>query len=429
MTEDHQDQNIRTEYSETNKTTKKGVRCGVTSERQEVLKKKTPEKKRYLEEILISDQQEETLTKDTNVHRVVTRKTKGVRCGGTSERQGLLTQQKTNKWKKTKRKNEKKKKTDIGFRELEEDPNESTLEAQLRKPEQLTTSTENIVENTIKQSDSVVKRSEINTGTVNGGDDNDSSTTTSSKADSSCNDTNSDNDYDSETSDNSTMGYYKVQKLSNVDEVDFEGCYRQFLPHASRNKYEEMVSNKPHLDLPPEEELTSQSDTSKAQKKALKKHSSKALNNLLYTAFYNNNARNSIIEKSKVEREGSEEKNAKLILQWPRGQVNRIFEELIKLYQRTDTGDKIQLNKDLKNIKLVSALAHTKELFEQIFGVIQKCHYKTICPTPDNLYAALQEALPAYLLIPITTTLNELHEKNAPQYVIWEKLEQMLISF
>eukprot|EP00536_Pseudo-nitzschia_multiseries_P006970 jgi/Psemu1/16554/gm1.16554_g len=207
------------------------------------------------------------------------------------------------------------------------------------------------------------------------------------------------------------MGYYyKVQKLSNVDEVDFEGCYRQFLPHASRNKYEEMVSNKPHLDLPPEEELTSQSDTSKAQKKALKKHSSKALNNL-YT-------------KSKVEREGSEEKNAKLILQWPRGQVKRIFEELIKLYQRTDTGDKIQLNKDLKNIKLVSALAHTKELFEQIFGVIQKCHYKTICPTPDNLYAALQEALPAYLLIPITTTLNELHEKNAPQYVIWEKLEQ-----
>eukprot|EP00536_Pseudo-nitzschia_multiseries_P006971 jgi/Psemu1/16555/gm1.16555_g len=43
-----------------------GVRCGVTSERQEVLKKKTPEKKRYLEEILLLDQQEETLTKDTN---------------------------------------------------------------------------------------------------------------------------------------------------------------------------------------------------------------------------------------------------------------------------------------------------------------------------------------------------------------------------
>eukprot|EP00536_Pseudo-nitzschia_multiseries_P019245 jgi/Psemu1/316809/fgenesh1_kg.4203_\ len=48
------------------------------------------------------------------------------------------------------------------------------------------------------------------------------------------------------------MGYYKVPKLSSVGEVDFEGWYRQFLAHASRNKYDERVSEKPHPDLPPE---------------------------------------------------------------------------------------------------------------------------------------------------------------------------------
>eukprot|EP00536_Pseudo-nitzschia_multiseries_P005184 jgi/Psemu1/303157/fgenesh1_kg.94_\ len=146
---------------------------------------------------------------------------------------------------------------------------------------------------------------------------------------------------DSDTSEDSTMGYYKVPELSSAGEVNFEWWYMQFLAHASTNKYEEMVSDKPHPDLPPEGELTQRSDMSKAQKKALRKHYI-ALNDL-YIALYNNNARNRIIEKSKLDRDGSDDHNAKLILQWPRGQVHRIVEELIKKYRRTNTGDKIQL--------------------------------------------------------------------------------------
>eukprot|EP00536_Pseudo-nitzschia_multiseries_P016306 jgi/Psemu1/45729/gm1.45729_g len=118
--------------------------------------------------------------------------------------------------------------------------------------------------------------------------------------------------------------------------LDFEGWYSQeFLAHASRNKYDEMVSDKLHPDLPAKEALN-----------GTQWHS------MAYSAFHNNNAGNSIIEKSKIDREGSEDDNTKLILQWPRGRVHQIFGELIKLYQRTDTVDKIQLNMDLKNIKI-----------------------------------------------------------------------------
>lgn len=87
-----------------------------------------------------------------------------------------------------------------------------------------------------------------------------------------------------------------MPKLSSVGEVDFEGWYRQFLAHASRNKYDERVSEKPHPDLPPEGERTSRSEMSMAQKKALKKHT-KILNDL-YSAFHNNNTIRRWIDQS-----------------------------------------------------------------------------------------------------------------------------------
>eukprot|EP00536_Pseudo-nitzschia_multiseries_P013750 jgi/Psemu1/36246/gm1.36246_g len=138
---------------------------------------------------------------------------------------------------------------------------------------------------------------------------------------------------DDASSNNSKMNYSKVPKLPCNDEVDFEGWYRKFLTHASSRKYLTMVSAKAHTDLPPEGELTEYSDMNKAQKKAIKAHS-KALNDL-HIAFEDNPAGEAIIEKSKIDREGSWEDNAKITLHWPRGRVHRIFEELFKFSKRT----------------------------------------------------------------------------------------------
>eukprot|EP00536_Pseudo-nitzschia_multiseries_P016573 jgi/Psemu1/46701/gm1.46701_g len=182
-------------------------------------------------------------------------------------------------------------------------------------------------------------------------DDDTSSEDTNSDNDTSSEDTNSeatkdadDSDEDSSSSSSSSessswsdnagsnnlkMGYSKVPKLPCDGEVNFEGWYRKFLTHASSRKYLIMVSAKAHTDLPPKGELTEYSDINKAQKKALKAHS-KALNNL-HIASEDNPACEAIIEKSKIDRDGSMEHNAKITLQWPRGQVHRIFEELFKL--------------------------------------------------------------------------------------------------
>eukprot|EP00536_Pseudo-nitzschia_multiseries_P019050 jgi/Psemu1/58676/gm1.58676_g len=168
--------------------------------------------------------------------------------------------------------------------------------------------------------------------------------------------------------DNSKMSYLKVPKLPCDGEVNFEGWYRMFLTHASSRKNLTMVSAKVHTNLPLEGELTEYSDMNKAQKKALKAHS-KALNDLLI-AFEHNPAGEAIIEKSKIDREGSWEDNAKITLQWPR--------------------------EDLRSIKM-SMTKNPKGVFQEPFRVVQRYQYKTIKPTPDDLYATILCALPKYL--------------------------------
>eukprot|EP00536_Pseudo-nitzschia_multiseries_P007362 jgi/Psemu1/17822/gm1.17822_g len=221
----------------------------------------------------------------------------------------------------------------------------------------------------------------------------------------------------------SEMVYYndKVPKLSNVGEVDFEGWYRQFEAHADQNKYEEMLTEKAHPDLPPEGILTPWEDLSKAQKKALKKHS-RALNNL-YKAFNNNSTGYAIIKKSKIDREGTTETNAKLKLQWPWGRVHQIIEELMREYWRkTGTRDRQLLNKDLQDLKL-SAAAPPKELFENLFALVQKYQYKAVSPTLDELCAAFLNTLPPYLLMPLTNILDDLRTADIPEFLMWEKLQ------
>eukprot|EP00536_Pseudo-nitzschia_multiseries_P019106 jgi/Psemu1/58939/gm1.58939_g len=216
------------------------------------------------------------------------------------------------------------------------------------------------------------------------------------------------------------MGYSKVPKLPCNDEVDFEGWYRKFLTHASSRKYLTMVSAKAHTDLPPEGELTEYSDMNKAQKKALKAHS-KALNDL-HIAFEDNPAGEAIIEKSKIDREGSWEDNAKITLQWPRGRVHRIFEELFKLYRKTTPADRLQLEEDLRSITS-SAIANPKFVFQALFRVVQKYQYKTIKSTPDDLYATMLRALPKYLVMHLSKDLSMLRQENAPPFSIIERME------
>eukprot|EP00536_Pseudo-nitzschia_multiseries_P004912 jgi/Psemu1/11251/gm1.11251_g len=226
---------------------------------------------------------------------------------------------------------------------------------------------------------------------------------------------------DDTSSNNSKMSYPKVPKLPCDEEVDFEGWYRKFLTHASSRKYLTMESAKAHTDLPPEGELTEYSDMNKAQKKALKAHS-KALNDL-HIAFKDNPAGEAIIKKSKIDREGSWEDNAKITLQWPRGQVHRIFEELFKRYRKTTTpADRLQLEEDLRDIKM-SMTANPKGVFQELFRVVQKYQYKTIKPAPDDLYATILCALPKYLVMHLSKDVSMLRQEDAPPFAIIEKME------
>eukprot|EP00536_Pseudo-nitzschia_multiseries_P018850 jgi/Psemu1/57640/gm1.57640_g len=225
---------------------------------------------------------------------------------------------------------------------------------------------------------------------------------------------------DDASSNDSKMSYSKVPKLPCDDEVDFEGWYRKFLTHASSRKYLTIVSAKAHTDLPPEGELTEYSDMNKAQKKAIKAHS-KALNDL-HIAFEDNPAGEAIIEKSKIDREGSWEDNAKITLQWPRGRVHRIFEELFKRYRKTTPADRLQLEEDLRDIKM-SMTANPKGIFQELFRVVQKYQYKTIKPTPNDLYATILRALPKYLVMHLSKDLSMLRQEDAPPFAIIEKME------
>ena len=115
----------------------------------------------------------------------------------------------------------------------------------------------------------------------------------------------------------SMVRYSIIPKLTNTGDVDFEGWFRQFLAHASRSKYDELVNSKPHPDLPSDGEATVYASMRKEQRKALRKHT-KALNDL-YMAFHNNNTGYAIIEKSKMDRQATTEENAETVRKWPRG--------------------------------------------------------------------------------------------------------------
>mmetsp|Transcript_14028 Transcript_14028/g.32712 ORF Transcript_14028/g.32712 Transcript_14028/m.32712 type:complete len:163 (+) Transcript_14028:703-1191(+) len=103
--------------------------------------------------------------------------------------------------------------------------------------------------------------------------------------------------------------YSIIPKLTNTGDIDFEGWFRQFLAHASRSKYDELVNSEPHPDLPSDGEATVYASMRKEQRKVLRKHT-KALNDL-YTAFHNNNTGYAIIEKSKMDRRATTEEKRK----------------------------------------------------------------------------------------------------------------------
>eukprot|EP00536_Pseudo-nitzschia_multiseries_P006408 jgi/Psemu1/15160/gm1.15160_g len=221
---------------------------------------------------------------------------------------------------------------------------------------------------------------------------------------------------DDTSSNNSTMGTYKVPKLPCDGEVNFEKWYRKFLTHASSRKYQIMVSAKAHTDLPPEGELSTEySDMNKAQKKMLKLHS-------LHMAFEDNPAGEAIIKKSKIDRDESMEHNAKITLQWPRGRVHFIFEELFKLYRKTTPTDRLHLEEDLRSITM-NQDENPKGVFQELFRVVQKYQYKTIKPTPDDLYATILCALPRYLVMHLSKDLSTLRQEDTPPFAIIEKME------
>eukprot|EP00536_Pseudo-nitzschia_multiseries_P000626 jgi/Psemu1/1434/gm1.1434_g len=170
----------------------------------------------------------------------------------------------------------------------------------------------------------------------------------------------------------------------------------------------------------PKGELAECSNMNKAQKQGLKLHS-KALNDL-YIAFDDNPAGESIIEKSKIDRDGSLEQNAKITLQWPRGRVHHIFEELFKLYRKTTPTDRLQLKKDLGCITM-SATEDPKVVFQELFHVVQKYQYKTIKLTPDDLYATVLRTLPQYLVMHMSKDMSILWQQDAPPFAIIKKME------
>eukprot|EP00536_Pseudo-nitzschia_multiseries_P015354 jgi/Psemu1/42207/gm1.42207_g len=169
----------------------------------------------------------------------------------------------------------------------------------------------------------------------------------------------------------------QVPKLAKGGEGKVEDWYQQFEAYADKHKYGEMLSAKAHKDLPPKGLLPPQEELSKAQKKALKKHN----------AFSDNSTGLVVMEKSKLNRDGIPETNAKLQKQWPCCRVHRVVEELMRE----------QLNQDLRNLKL-SAGTPPLELITSIYDLQRKYQYKLVSPALDELCVAFKAALPPYLV-------------------------------
>eukprot|EP00536_Pseudo-nitzschia_multiseries_P017217 jgi/Psemu1/49887/gm1.49887_g len=212
----------------------------------------------------------------------------------------------------------------------------------------------------------------------------------------------------------------QVPTLAKGDEKKFERWYIQFEAFADNKKYRDMLSTKPHKDLPPEGELTPREDMSTAQKKAYRYHN-KALNDL-YRAFADNRTALAIMEKSKINRGGTAEQNAKLRKQWPRGRVHRVIEELMREYRiMNQSHDQQQLDIDLRSLKLTIG-ASPQDLVEDIYDLQRQYQYKSVQPTMAQLIVAYKNALPAYLLMQLTPFIDLLQANGTAELEFWEAL-------
>eukprot|EP00536_Pseudo-nitzschia_multiseries_P018591 jgi/Psemu1/56321/gm1.56321_g len=212
----------------------------------------------------------------------------------------------------------------------------------------------------------------------------------------------------------------QVPTLAKGDEKKFERWYIQFEAFADNKKYRDMLSTKPHKDLPPEGELTPREDMSIAQKKAYRYHN-KALNDL-YRAFADNRTALAIMEKSKIDRGGTAEQNAKLRKQWPRGRVHRVIEELMREYRiMNQSRDQQQLDIDLRSLKLTIG-ASPQDLVEDIYDLQRQYQYKSVQPTMAQLIVAYKNALPGYLLMQLTPFIDLLQANGTAELEFWEAL-------
>eukprot|EP00536_Pseudo-nitzschia_multiseries_P016431 jgi/Psemu1/46173/gm1.46173_g len=212
----------------------------------------------------------------------------------------------------------------------------------------------------------------------------------------------------------------QVPTLAKGDEKKFERWYIQFEAFADNKKYRDMLSTTPHKDLPPEGELTPREDMSTAQKKAYRYHN-KALNDL-YRAFADNRTALAIMEKSKIDRGGTAEQNAKLRKQWPRGRVHRVIEELMREYRiMNQSRDQQQLDIDLRSLKLTIG-ASPKDLVDDIYDLQRQYQYKSVQPTMAQLIVAYKDALPPYLLMQLTPFIDLLQANGTTELEFWESL-------
>eukprot|EP00536_Pseudo-nitzschia_multiseries_P019485 jgi/Psemu1/60922/gm1.60922_g len=212
----------------------------------------------------------------------------------------------------------------------------------------------------------------------------------------------------------------QVPTLAKGDEKKFERWYIQFEAFADNKKYRDMLSTKPHKDLPPEGELTPREDMSAAQKKAYRYHN-KALNDL-YRAFADNRTALAIMEKSKIDRGGTAEQNAKLRKQWPRGRVHRVIEELMREYRiMNQSRDQQQLDIDLRSLKLTIG-ASPQDLVDDIYDLQRQYQYKSVQPTMAQLIVAYKNALPGYLLMQLTPFIDLLQANGTAELEFWEAL-------
>eukprot|EP00536_Pseudo-nitzschia_multiseries_P017799 jgi/Psemu1/52583/gm1.52583_g len=212
----------------------------------------------------------------------------------------------------------------------------------------------------------------------------------------------------------------QVPKLAKGDGAKFEDWYRQFEAYADKHKYGKLLTTTAHKDLPPAGLLTPHEELSKAQKKALKRHNA-ALHDF-YKAFSDNPTGLAVMEKSKLDRDGTPETNAKLWKQWPRGRVHRVVDELMREYRKAEsTQDREQLNQDLRNRKLAPG-APPLELITSIYALQRQSQYKSVSPALDELCVAFKAALPPYLLMQITSTMDDLMAAGTSEIELWERL-------